>query len=140
PDALFLVARRIDDVGAGFELARVNTAEGDRADKRVVHDLEAEQRQRIGIRRMADLFLFGVRIDALDRRNIDRRGQIIDDRVEQRLYALVLERRAAQHGEERAVQNRLADKPLQRRLVRLLAVEIGFHRRVVEFDRRLDEL
>ena len=39
-------------------------------------------------------------LDALDRRDVDRRRQIIDDRVEQRLHALVLEGRAAQHRHE----------------------------------------
>ena len=34
-------------------------------------------------------------IDALDRRDVERRRQVVDDRVEQQLDALVLERRAA---------------------------------------------
>jgi hypothetical protein len=38
-----------------------------------------------------------VRVDALDRRDVERRRQVVDDRVEQRLHALVLERRAAEH-------------------------------------------
>ena len=42
-----------------------------------------------------------VDVVALDAAAIDRRGQIVDDRVEQRLHALVLERRAAEHRHER---------------------------------------
>src|SRR3989337_1704719 len=40
---------------------------------------------------------------ALDRRDVDGGWQIIDHRVEHRLHALVLERGAAQHGEDLAV-------------------------------------
>ena len=79
-------------------------------------------------------------IDALDRRHIERRRQIVHDRVEQRLHALVLERRAAQHRKERAGDHRLADEPLERRLVGLLALEVGGHGRVVELDRGFDQL
>jgi hypothetical protein len=46
--------------------------------------------------------------------NVERARQIVDDRIEQRLHALVLERRAAQHGHEREVQRALADQLLER--------------------------
>ena len=35
-----------------------------------------------------------------DRRDVERRREVVDDRVEQRLHALVLERRAAEHRDE----------------------------------------
>ena len=50
---------------------------------------------------------------ALQRRNIQRRRQIIDDRVEQRLHALVLERRAAHHRNELERRRALADAALE---------------------------
>ena len=50
--------------------------------------------------RLADRLAAGLDIDALDRRAIERRRQIVDDGVEQRLNALVLERRPAQYREE----------------------------------------
>ena len=78
-------------------------------------------------------------IDALHRRHVDRRRQVIDDGVEQRLHAFVLERGAAQHREELAFNGRLADQPLERRLVGLLAFEIGRHRVVIELDCGLDQ-
>ena len=77
---------------------------------------------------------FALVVDALDRGHVDRRRQIVDHRVKQRLHALVLEGRAAQHRIEGARQHRLADHPLQRRLVRLLAFEIGGQHLVVELD------
>ena len=73
-------------------------------------------------------------VGALDRGHVERRRQIVDDGVEQRLHALVLEGGAAQHRIEGAGQHGLADQPLQRRLVRLVAVEKGGQRIVVELD------
>ena len=84
--------------------------------------------------------LFALVIDALDGRNVDRARQIIHHGVEQRLHALVLEGRTAQHRIEGAGQNRLADHTLQGRLVGLIAVEKRRQDLVVEFDRGLDHL
>ena len=138
-DALALVLGRVEHGRAGFDLARIDAAEGDGADERVVHDLEGEHRERLGVARHANDFLAGVHVDALDAAAIDRRGQIVDDRVEERLHALVLERRAAQHRHERDLLDRLANEALQRIDVRLLPVEIGGHHVVVELDRGLDQ-
>src|SRR3546814_1381002 len=74
------------------------------------------------------------------RRNVERARQIIDNGVEQRLDALVLEGRTAQHGHEGEVERALADQALQRRDVRLLAFEIGLHRLVVLLDGGFDQL
>src|ERR1700722_5178288 len=92
-DALLAVARRIDDAGARAKRAGIDAAEGDGADEGVVHDLEREQSQRLLVVRQANDFV-AVFVDALDGGHVDRRRQIINDRVEQRLHALVLERRA----------------------------------------------
>ena len=81
-----------------------------------------------------------VLVDALDGGHVDRRRQIVHHRVEQRLHALVLEGRAAQHREERAGQHRLADQALQGRLIGLLAVEVGGENLVVEFDGGFQQL
>ena len=65
------------------------------------------------ILRLADnLCVVLVGVETLDRRNVERRRQIIDNCVEQRLHALVLEGRAAKNGIESAGQNRLADHAL----------------------------
>ena len=76
----------------------------------------------------------------LHRRHLERRGQQLDDRVEERLDALVLERRAAEHRghldvERRAVQ-RLGD-PLVRDL---LVVQVGLHELVVVVGAGLDQV
>src|SRR5690606_1125342 len=46
---------------------------------------------------------------ATDRRNVDRRGQVVDDRVEHALHALVLEGGATQHGLDFASDGALAN-------------------------------
>ena len=45
-DALLLVLHRIDQRGAGFHLAGIDAGEGERADERVVHDLEGQHGER----------------------------------------------------------------------------------------------
>ncbi len=81
-----------------------------------------------------------VHVDALDRFAIDRARQEVDDGVEQGLNALVLEGRAAEHRMEGDLAHGLADHALEGRLVRLLAVEIGGHDVVVDFDGGFDHL
>src|SRR3546814_4073815 len=127
-------------IAALFEHSRIDTREGEGAHERSVHDLELQRRERRGIRRRALVRRLAVELDALDRRHVERARQIIDDRVEQRLNTLVLERRPAQHGDEREVERTLADQLAQRIGVGLGAFEIRFHDVVVLLDRHLDQL
>ena len=62
--------------------------------------LKASMEKGSSSRGMALHLLAGVDVDALDRLAIDRRRQIVDDGVEQRLHALVLEGRAAEDRDE----------------------------------------
>ena len=92
--------------------ARIDAHEGDGADERIVHDLEREA----GERRLVvggALDFIALEIDALDRGNVERRRQIIHHRIEQRLHALVLERRAAHHRHEMKRGRALADAALE---------------------------
>ena len=139
-DLFLLVLDRVRDLRRGLELARIDAREGQRADERVVHDLERQRREGRVVRRRTRVGRLAVHLEAFDRRNVQRAGQIVDDGVEQRLDALVLERRAAQHGHEREVERALADQLLQRRDVGLLAAEVSLHDVVVLLDGHLDEL
>src|SRR6185437_8578129 len=138
--ALFAILGRVEHRGAGFDLAGIDAREGDGADERVVHDLEGEHRERLAVERPANDLLARLHVDALDRLAIGGRGQIVDDAIQQRLHAFVLERRAAQHRNEGDLLDRLADEALQRRNVGLVAVEISGHHIVVEFDGGFDQL
>ncbi len=89
---------------------------------------------------LADDIFAVIRVDAVDRRHVERAGQIVDDRVEQRLHAFVLEGGAAQHREEGAGDHGLADQLLEGGLVGHLAFEVGGGRVIVEFEGRFDHL
>ena len=99
-DPLGLAVGRVQDAAAGGELAGVDAEVGELADERVRHDLEGERGERSAVvRRALDRLALGpvlVRDEALDRRHLERGRQQLDDRVEQRLHALVLERRTAE--------------------------------------------
>src|SRR6267154_283452 len=58
----------------------------------------------------AQLSLVVIRVGALDRRHVYRRRQIINYRVEQRLNALVLERRTGQNRHNLQGESRLANR------------------------------
>ena len=73
-------------------------------------------------------------------RTVERRRQIVDNGVEQRLHALVLERRAAQHREERRSIRALRSSFLIGLVRDFLAVQIVFHRLIVEFGAGFDHL
>ena len=113
PDALLAARGRVVDVRAGLEHAGVDPEVRQLADERVGHDLEGERAERLVEARLALELLAGLRVDAVHRALVERRGQVVDDRVEQRLDALVLERRAAQDGRDREVERAGADRGAQ---------------------------
>ncbi len=114
--------------------------EGERADERVVHDLEGEHRQRLFVGRHALDLVAGLRIDAADGRHLHRARQIVDDGVEKHLHALVLEGRAGEHRVELHCAGALADQAADGLVVGRVAFQVGFHRRVVELHDGLDQL
>ena len=113
PDALLAVLDGVEHVRAGLERARVDAEEGQLADERVGGDLEGERGEGLGVVDGAHDFLAGARVDADDRRDVERRGQVGDDRVEHGLDALVLERGAGEDRDdlvlERAQAQAVAD-------------------------------
>ena len=78
-------------------MARIDAEERELADERVGHDLEDQGRERRFVRGRP-LELRADVVVSLDRRDVERRGEIVDDGVEQLLDALVLERGSADHG------------------------------------------
>ena len=76
----------------------------------------------------------------LDRRDVHRARQVVDDRVEQRLHALVLEGGAAEHRHDRAGGGRLADGALDLVEGQLLAGQVLLQQLLVVLHRRLDQL
>ncbi len=112
---------------SGSQLARVDAEVGQLADVWVGHDLERERRERLVVGRVAArrLAIFGPLdgLQTLDRRHVERARQVVDHRVEQRLHALVLEARAAQHRRHPDRQRRRTDRLLEARSWNLLLLE-----------------
>src|SRR6266436_422909 len=93
-DAFTRPLPRVVNVAAGLEYAGINADVGNVSDERVGHDFESQRGKRRIVRSAAqnDFIVFGVH--AFEWRHIHRRRKVIDDRIEQRLNALVLESRA----------------------------------------------
>ena len=112
-DPLGPAGRDVEHTRACLETARVDAEVGELADVGVGHDLEGERRERLVVvglaHRRAGLLALD-RLGAVDRRHVERAREEVEHGVEQRLDALVLERRAAQHRGELDVQRRLADR------------------------------
>ena len=124
------VAVRDGDRGALLKDARVDAQEREAAHVLVRHDLEREGRERVLVHRHPlDLFL-RARVDALDAADIRRGGQELDDRVDHRLHALVLERRTGDDRHDGEVQRSLTDRGVHLFGRDLLALQV-LHREVV---------
>src|SRR5512138_2735299 len=138
-DALLLVLRRVEDVGPGLELPRVDPEEREVPHVRVVHDLEREGGERLGIGGGAR-DLNALRVHALDGGDVDRARQEVDDGVEDLLDALVLEGGPEDHREELHREGALADPPDQLVVRERVAVEVLVHQLVVHLGDGLLEL
>ena len=138
--ALGLAVRRVEHAVAGLDLARVDAEVGELADERVGHDLEDERRER-GVQRCGPRqLLVGLRVDALHRRDVERAREVVDDGVEERLHALVLEGGAEQDGRERARERAGAEGAADHLgRDRVLVLEVALHQLVVELGDRVDQ-
>src|SRR5580704_7054837 len=129
-NALARLFRRVIDVAPRLQNTGVNANVGDVPNERVGHDLECQGRKRLVIARASQHhFIIGGR--ALDRRNIERRRQVIDHRIQQRLNALVLERGAGQYGNQFQGNRRAANGSAQLIGRDFFAVQEFFHQRIV---------
>ena len=90
-DALALALGGVERIAARVEGAGVDAEVSQLADVRVRLNLEHQCRERRGRIGFAHFLFVGLRVDARHRRNVERRRQIVDDRVEHRLHALVLQ-------------------------------------------------
>ena len=146
PDPLGAPVGDVEHPAAGRELARVDAEVGQLADVGVGHHLEGEGGEGgvvVGRARLlgaAAVLALGGRHDPGQRRDLERRGQQLDDRVEQRLHALVLERGAAEHRGHLDVEGRLVQRLGDPLVGDLLLVEVGLHQLVVVVGAGLDQL
>src|SRR6478752_9815215 len=140
-DPLLAAVDRVDHGRAGLELARVDADVDQLAEVRGRGDLVGEAGERLAVGRLAndDLVLVLDRV-ALDAVDVERRRQELDDRVEQGLDALVLERGAAQDRVELVGQGGATDRGLELLDGELALVEELLHDLVVGVRQRLEQL
>src|SRR4051794_37156119 len=116
-DALGAARVDVEDARAGLELAGVDAEVGELADERVGGDLEGqggERRVVVGGPGLLARLVLALDLDgAGDGRHVDGARQVVEHGVEQRLDALVLERRAAEDRGHLEVERRLADRGLE---------------------------
>ena len=101
--------------------------------------LNARRRERLVVGGLALAFLAVLEL-ALDRRNVRRRRHVVDHRVEHRLHALVLERRAAQHRHDLARDRAQAQAALDFLGAQVVALEVLVHQLFVGLGGALDHL
>src|SRR6478735_1849452 len=112
-DALLAALGRVDDLRAGGDAAGVHADEGERAEERVRGDLERERRERGVLARLTrQLDALVARLVADHGRHVERRREVVDDGVEHRLDAAVLEGGATEDRVELGVDRQLADAGL----------------------------
>ena len=140
-DALAALASAVVHRVAGLQVTRVHTDKRQLADIWVGHDLERQRRERGVVVCVALYFRARVRILSNHRRNIQRRRQIIDDRIEQRLHTLVLEGRSADDREDLHFQGGATQGGLQLSFANGFAFDVLVHQLVlvIVFNDRLDE-
>ena len=146
PDALGAPGRGVEHAAARGELAGVDAEVGQLADVGVGHHLEAQGGEgsvvvggALGLGRPAVLALLG-RLEPLHGGHLERRGEQLDDRVEQRLDALVLEGGTAENRSDLDVEGGAVqglDDPLVRDL---LVVQVGLEELVVVVGAGLDQV
>ena len=103
---------RVVDLVALVDLAGVDAEVGELAE-RVADDLEGEGGERRLLVGLAGDDFVAAQVGARRRRDVERARQEVDDGVEHRLHALVLERRAGEHRHEVAGERAEADHVLE---------------------------
>ena len=122
-EALAPLLGGVVDLVALVDHARVHTEVGELAE-RVGDDLEGERSERRLLVGLAGDDLVTAQVGADGRRDVERARQEVDDGVEHRLNALVLERRAGEHRHEVTGERADADHVLQLGLADRLVAEV----------------
>src|SRR5580704_14990382 len=139
PDALVAILVRYVHLVAGIQGARIDAEEREVPHERVVQDLEGERRERLGIIRLARQLLAALAVSP-HRRDLDRRGHVLDHRVEHRLHALVLEGRAAGDQADVVLERACAQAALDLLHRQIAALEVFVQELVRAFRGGLDHL
>ena len=108
-DALALALGGVVDVTARLQAARIDAEEGQLAHEGVGHDLKGQGAEGLLVVGLALDYFVGSLFGSLHRGNVQRGGQKVHNRIQQRLHALVAVAGAAQDGRKRAGDGGLAN-------------------------------
>ena len=112
-NSLMLLRTRVHHRLARLQLSRVHPDKRQLTDKRVGHDLEGQRRERLFVVGLARDRLPIVGIEAMRLFRVERRGQVIHHRIQQRLDTFILERRSHHHRKQLQPDRGLAQRRLQ---------------------------
>ena len=129
-DALLFALGRVQYVGTAPEHPGVVAEISERSHVRVGGHLEGQGGERFLVLGFAEDLLRG-RSGTLDRRQVQRRRQIIHDRIQHQLHAFVLQGRAAKNRHDLVLDGRFAQDPLQVLQIYLGALQVSVHHLVV---------
>src|SRR5690348_5175460 len=115
------------NVTAGLQHTGINADVGDVPDKRVGHNLESQSRKRRVVRSPPQHDFIVLGIHAFYRRHVHGGRQIIHDRIQKRLNALILESRARQDRHDLQRKRGFAD-----RLAHLFDGQVAFRQIFVD--------
>ena len=140
-DAFLLALGGVEHGIAGLDHARVDAHEHELAVERVGRNLEDQSRERVVHSRLAvDFDGLVARLEALDRRDVFRARQEVDDCIEHRLHALILERGTAGHREGLTGDGELADRGTDLFLGHFAGLEVLLEQLLVGFCARVEQL
>ena len=138
-DPFLPVLGRVEDVRARLEHPGVDAQVREPSDVRIGHDLEGERGEGLVIvRSPGDLVpLQGGRDE---RGHVEGRREVPDDRVQQRLYTLVLEGGTTEHGDTLVRERRTTDRPPELVDRRLFLMDELLHEGLVVVGQTLEQV
>ena len=139
-ETLALALGGVYDGLARVDRAGIDAEEGELADIGVGHNLERQRGEGRAVVGGTLLHLAGLRVLALDGRDVQRARQVVDDGVEQLLDALVLIRGAAYDGHHLYRERGAADSGANLVRGHFLALEVELHDFVVEIAHGLEQV
>ncbi|MPM54606.1 hypothetical protein SDC9_101384 [bioreactor metagenome] len=108
-NALLLALGAVQHGGTGGQVTGIHPEEAQTAHIGVGHDLERQRGEGLFVAGLAVFFLVGLGVHALDGGNVQGRGHIVHNGVQQLLHALVFIGRAAGDGDHFVMHGGLAD-------------------------------
>ena len=138
-DTLLLVLCAVEHRSTGVEHTGVHADKGQPAHIGIRGNLECQRGEGGVVVRRAGVLLLGVRVDAVDGGNVNRRGHEVHDGVQQLLHTLIFVRGAAGHRDNLVVDGALPEHLADQILGDGLLLQRQLHDLVGEVGAGVDE-